>query len=272
MAFVINDRVRATSTSTGTGVMAGMTTVPGYQSFAFVPSPGDTVPYAIVCADTGQWETGLGSYSGTTLTRTAVITSSNADLPVDFGVGTKDIFCTIPAALMMTTNGGIFNAHIQVPAGGSGAQVPRVQDVGALTVSQRADVYRRGNALGAVSQSGGVPTGAIAQVLNYSTAFFTERAVRYLDGTQITTIVGSTRYTTSTPTGNIYTHGPSGIPFVTPFAVRPVVSVSTFDSSTYPCWCSGGSPTTSSINNIYLFSPGPTGSASIEATAIGRWF
>lgn len=132
MALVYKDRVRVTSTITGLSVVTGMITVSGYRDFSFV-GPSDTVPYTIVCADTSEWEVGLGTYAAGALTRVAVLTSSNANAPVSFGVGTKDVFCSIPADLTMTTHGGAFTGPVTTVSGASGSQVPQAREVPNLT-------------------------------------------------------------------------------------------------------------------------------------------
>jgi hypothetical protein len=99
MAFVVDDRVRESTTTTGTGpvTLAGAPNT-SYQAFSAVMSVGDTCWYAIVLPGTA-WETGLGTYSGVnTLTRTTILRSSNAGAAVSFGAGTKDVFIALPAS------------------------------------------------------------------------------------------------------------------------------------------------------------------------------
>jgi len=100
MALVINDRVKETSTSTGTGAftLAGAQT--GFDTFALGIGGSNTTYYAIFNQGTAEWEVGLGTLDagGTVLTRTTVITSSNSDSVVTFTSGTKDVFCTLPAS------------------------------------------------------------------------------------------------------------------------------------------------------------------------------
>ena len=100
MALVINDRVKETSTSTGTRTftLAGAQT--GFDTFALGIGGSNTTYYAIFNQGTSEWEVGLGTLDagGTVLTRTTVITSSNSDSVVTFTSGTKDVFCTLPAS------------------------------------------------------------------------------------------------------------------------------------------------------------------------------
>ena len=96
MALALKDRVKETTTTTGTGVytLAGAET--GFESFAEV-GDGNTTYYA--CTDGTDFEVGIGTYtaSGTTLTRTTILQSTNSDAAVSWSAGTKTIFVTQPA-------------------------------------------------------------------------------------------------------------------------------------------------------------------------------
>lgn len=98
MALVVKDRVKETTTTTGTGTVTLAGAAAGFQSFAAVGT-GNTTYYAIVDQTPGAWEVGVGTYtaSGTTLSRTTVLASSNSGALVNFGAGTKDVFVTYPA-------------------------------------------------------------------------------------------------------------------------------------------------------------------------------
>jgi hypothetical protein len=100
MALVINDRVKETSTTTGTGTfnLAGAET--GYESFVSGVGTTNTTYYAIELNAAGEWEVGIGtvtSGSPDTLSRDTIISSSNSDAAVTFSSGTKNVFCTLPA-------------------------------------------------------------------------------------------------------------------------------------------------------------------------------
>ena len=95
------DRVKGTTTTTGTGAITLAGSAPtGFQTFAAAfGASAVRVPYAIVAQSGGEWEVGIGTLSGsTTLTRTVVQSSSNGNAAVNFSAGTKDVFVTIPAA------------------------------------------------------------------------------------------------------------------------------------------------------------------------------
>lgn len=98
MALVVKDRVRETSTTSGTGTLTLGGAVSGFQTFAAI-GDGNTTYYAIVDAATGAWEVGIGVYtaSGTTLSRNTVLESSNSGNLVNFSANVKDVFCTYAA-------------------------------------------------------------------------------------------------------------------------------------------------------------------------------
>ena len=98
MALVLKDRVKETSTTAGTGTITLAGAVAGFQSFAAVGN-GNSTYYAIVDPATGAWEVGIGTYtsSGTTLSRTTVLSSSNSGSLVSFAANSKDVFVTYPS-------------------------------------------------------------------------------------------------------------------------------------------------------------------------------
>ena len=101
MALVLDDRVKETSTTTGTGTLNLSGAVSGFQTFVSGVGDGNTTYYAIVNRDEAEWETGIGTVTDATtdtLARTTVIASSNSDSAVDFSAGTKDVFTTLPAS------------------------------------------------------------------------------------------------------------------------------------------------------------------------------
>ena len=98
MALVVNDRVKETSTTTGTGVLTLAGAVTGFETFSSAIGNTNTTYYAIVNTVNAEFEVGLGTVGAGTLTRTTVISSSNSDSAVDFAAGTKNVFCTLPAS------------------------------------------------------------------------------------------------------------------------------------------------------------------------------
>ena len=120
MALVINDRVKETSTTTGTGTFSLAGAATGFETFVAGIADGNTTYYAIFLQGSNEWEVGLGTVTDATpdtLARTTIITSSNSDSAVTFTAGTKDVFCTLPAskAVYLDASGD--------PVGVSGGQI-----------------------------------------------------------------------------------------------------------------------------------------------------
>jgi hypothetical protein len=99
MALVIADRVRETTSSTGTGTITLGGPFSGFQPFSVIGN-ANTTYYAIIDSAAGSWEVGLGTYTslGNTLSRNTVLSSSNSGSLVNFGAGLKDVICTQPSA------------------------------------------------------------------------------------------------------------------------------------------------------------------------------
>jgi hypothetical protein len=107
MAFVVKDRVKETTTTTGTGTITLAGAVLGFQAFSVI-GDGNTTFYTIQDSLAGDWEVGIGTYtsSGTTLSRDTILESSNAGSAVNFAAGTKDVFVTYPAERSVYVDGG----------------------------------------------------------------------------------------------------------------------------------------------------------------------
>lgn len=99
MALVLADRVKETTTTTGTGTLTLLGASIGFQSFAAVGN-GNTTYYTISSNGGAEYEVGIGTYtsSGTALSRTTVLSSSNSGSLVNLSAGTKDVFVTYPAS------------------------------------------------------------------------------------------------------------------------------------------------------------------------------
>jgi len=100
MSLVLADRVRETTTSTGTGTINLEGAVQGFQRFSVLGN-GNTTYYTI--QGSIQWEVGIGTYNANTLTRDTVLDSSSAGALVNFSGGTKDVFVTLPAEKTITS-------------------------------------------------------------------------------------------------------------------------------------------------------------------------
>ena len=99
MAFITADRVKDTSTTTGTGNITVSGSAPfGYRTFSTVLSVADTFYYAIQGQSTAEWEIGVGTYASTNqFARTTVLASSASNSAVSFSSGTKNVFITLAA-------------------------------------------------------------------------------------------------------------------------------------------------------------------------------
>ena len=115
MALVINDRVKESSTTTGTGTFDLAGVVSGFEGFVAGIGTANTTYYTIFNQGTTEWEVGIGTVTDAatdTLSRDTIISSSNGDAAVSFTSGTKDVFCTLPAskAVYLNAAGDTINA------------------------------------------------------------------------------------------------------------------------------------------------------------------
>ena len=92
------DRVRETSSTSGTGTFTLAGAATGFRAFSSVFTAATQVVY--YCATDGtNWEIGQGTYtlSGTTLSRTNILASSNSGSVVNFAASGFQVFHTWPA-------------------------------------------------------------------------------------------------------------------------------------------------------------------------------
>jgi len=131
MPLVIADRVRETSTTTGTGTLTLDGAVTGFRTFGSAIGNGNTCYYAITLG--ADYEIGVGTVGTGTLARTTVLKSSNSNNAVNFGAGAKDVFVTYTAEKSVykdesnnvnalgTISSGVWNGTgITVAYGGTG--------------------------------------------------------------------------------------------------------------------------------------------------------
>ena len=146
MAFITADRVKDTSTTTGTGNITVSGSAPfGYRTFSTVLSVSDTFYYAIQGQSTSEWEVGLGTYvSSNQFSRTTVLASSASGSAVSFSSGTKNVFITLPATKTFQLDPsqslvpgavlyGTGNSTVGYTAAGTGGQVLTSNAAGAPT-------------------------------------------------------------------------------------------------------------------------------------------
>jgi hypothetical protein len=148
MALIVKDRVMESASTTGTGAFTLAGAYTGFRAFSSVCSTNDTFYYVIAALDgngnpSGDWECGLGTYSGTnTLTRTTVHASTNSNAAVNFAAGTKrvilDATATYLALSAKTDTVNTFSA-LQTFSGGASmtpAATPATTAVGYLGCPQ----------------------------------------------------------------------------------------------------------------------------------------
>lgn len=98
MAMVAKDRVKETTTTTGTSDLALAGAVAGFQSFGTAMANTDTCKYVLLDANGTGWEVGIGTYSttGPTLARTTVTASSASGSKITLSAGTHSVMLTMP--------------------------------------------------------------------------------------------------------------------------------------------------------------------------------
>ncbi|SHE87426.1 hypothetical protein [Devosia limi] len=257
----------------------------------FVPVTGGyRVDFAIPRGPTGDidgvtpfWVTRLGSDADATAARTGLgavgAPGSAADnrIAVFDGDGNllKDGGKTI--AELTPANGSVTNvkladmaqATIKGRAAGAGTGVPG--DLTAAQVLAITDAYAKSNILGAVSQSAGVPTGAVIERGSNANGEY----VRFADGTQICTRTQSyPSVSFSNVSGSIYfaASAPAAV-FPVSFSVLHDASIKTFASGKASWAATGNQPTLSSWPNFYAFAEiSGTAPLVVYYFAIGRWF
>lgn len=147
MAFVVADRVKVTSTTTGTGTYTLGSASTGFQDFTVI-GDGNTTYYT--ATDGTNWEVGIGTYtaSGTTLSRDAILSSSNSDNAVNWSAGSRDIFVTYPAErsvyavgnLITSQTGAVYTNTTTISQDTTVATGTNGLSVGPLTVANGIDL------------------------------------------------------------------------------------------------------------------------------------
>ena len=104
-ALIINDRVKETSTTTGTVTVNLAGASQGFESFVTGIGTGNQTYYCITNSSQTEFEVGIGTVTDATpdtLSRDTVLSSTNSNNKVNFAGGEKDVFCTIPAKKAMS--------------------------------------------------------------------------------------------------------------------------------------------------------------------------
>jgi hypothetical protein len=225
MALVVKDRVKETTTTTGTGTitLAGATT--GFQSFSVI-GDGNTTYYVIT--DNTDWEVGIGTYtsSGTTLSRDTILESSNSGSAVNFAAGSKDVFVTYPAERSVYTDGAgtaitpATASVLGVASGGTGASTLTANNVILGNGTSAVQLVAPGTSGNVLTSNGTTwtsaslfdsgtrmifaqttaPTGWTKDTTNYN-----QHALRVVTGTASTggSVDFTTAFASQTPTGTV---------------------------------------------------------------------
>ena len=101
MALVLNDGVKETSTTTGTGTLDLAGASAGFVTFVAGIGNSNTTYYAINAQGTSNWEVGIGTVTDATpdtLARDTVLSNSLGNTSKINFSGTLDVFCTMPAS------------------------------------------------------------------------------------------------------------------------------------------------------------------------------
>jgi len=151
MSLVLADRVRQTTTSTGTGTITLDGSVDGFQSFAVIGNNNTT--YYTIAGGT-QWEVGIGTYFSGTLARTTIISSSTGSI-LNLAAGAKDVFVTLPAentvtsiasadgSVIVTTTGSVVDLAVSQTSPAS-VLVEQVRNTTGATLTKGTAVYISG--------------------------------------------------------------------------------------------------------------------------------
>lgn len=94
MPLTLANRVKETSSTSGSGVIVLDGASTNYQSFSSVLSNGDTTYYTIL--NSPNWEVGLGTYNSSTLSRDTILSSSNSGNRITL-FGQSSVFIAYPS-------------------------------------------------------------------------------------------------------------------------------------------------------------------------------
>ena len=96
MTLAVSDRIKESTTTSGTGTVTLLGAATGFTSFSVLGN-GNTTYYTIADQSGSNWEVGLGTYTTGFLSRDTVFKSSNGNGLVSFSSATKDVFVTYPS-------------------------------------------------------------------------------------------------------------------------------------------------------------------------------
>ena len=194
MALIVKDRVKETTSTSGTGTISLLGATVGFQSFSVI-GDGSTTYYAIVDASIGAWEVGEGTYtlSGSTLQRNVVLESSNGGLLVNFSAAVKDVFVTYPAEQSVTQDG------LLADIGTDPNQIPLNQFLGTMAYQDSIAVNIGGGTLINVTSSGYSIQPAVTAITTAGSTTLTIAQIQTL----IATVTQTAAVTLVLPTGTL---------------------------------------------------------------------
>ncbi len=127
-------------------------------------------------------------------------------------------------------------------------------------------LFGRLNLLGAVTQTGGVPTGAVIERGSNANGEF----VRFADGTLICTRANLSAANASTALGSLFASANIAWTFPATFVAAPVVTGAVDNAD---CWLAVAvAPTTTSVSVRAIAAVTKASAMTVRAQAIGRWF
>ncbi|RMM20703.1 phage tail protein [Pseudomonas syringae] len=129
-------------------------------------------------------------------------------------------------------------------------------------------LYHEGNLVGTVSQSGGIPTGAVIEAGALNGGTYT----KFADGTLICRGTSSSQLTANGAGGSVYYSGAFGFTFAAPFVSVPAVVMQAVNTSGYFCWAAAEGAASATGITGRVVSPANGANAYLSHIAIGRWF
>lgn len=231
MAFdlVYADRVKETSTTTGTGTLDLAGAVAGFQGF--VAGVGDGNECVYCCEDGTDYEIGIGTVTDAatdTLSRTVILVSSNSGSAVNWGAGTKNVFVTYSADQLTKGHKGYLNG---LTLSNNGTDSDHDLDIAAGVARDEADTYYMELAstltkqidatFAAGSAAGGMFTGTVAADTWYHVHLIRKDSDGAIDAGFDTSVSAAnipSGYTAYRRIGSVLTGGSANI---LPFLQRP---------------------------------------------------
>ncbi|OSN39574.1 phage tail protein [Pseudomonas syringae] len=209
----------------------------------------------------GNSSIGTALFSGAAPGIASISTSNNdGNTALRIGNGANDS----ASAVMSFERSGKFAVHL-------GIDTDNKFKLGGWSMGAVARVlYHEGNAVGIVSQSGGVPTGAIIEQGSLNGGSYT----KYADGTMICRGVSSAQIKASTAAagGSVYYSDGVAFSFASTFTTVPSVTVQTLTSAGYFCWAASEGSASNSGITARVVSPANGAASYLCYIAVGRWF